>query len=213
MQKKDLELRVLEERKQLSSEIHDSISQMASALALHADTAQECFDDGDMASLNRELEVLGDQLRQMSRVLRDEMLSLRTSLSDSGDVEEVLEDALGRFRNLWDVEPRLHVNAEGPLPLSGQTRLQLMRIVNESLLNVMRHSRARNVDVTLSHRNGRALIDVVDDGVGFDVEEVAPERLGIRIMRERAESVGGSLEVVSDGEGTAVRMEIPVIRA
>ena len=166
-----------------------------------------------MASLNRELEVLGDQLRQMSRVLRDEMLSLRTPLSESGDAEEVLKDILERFRSLWDVEPRLHVNADGPLPLSGQTRLQLMRIVNESLLNVMRHSRARNVDVCLSRRNGCALIDIVDDGVGFDVGGVAPERLGIRIMRERAESVGGSLEVVSDGDGTAVRMEIPVVRS
>ncbi len=210
MQKKDLELRVLEERKQLGSEIHDSISQMASALALHADTAQECFEDGDMASLNRELEVLSDQLRQMSKVLRDEMLSLRAPLLDSGDVEELLADILGRFQGLWDIEAQLHVRAEGPLFLSGPTRLQLARIVNESLLNVMRHSRARRVDVYLSSRNGRGFVDIVDDGVGFNVGEVAPERLGIRIMKERAESVGGLLEVVSEGEGTAVRLDIPV---
>ena len=213
MQKKDLELRVLEERKQLSSEIHDSISQMASALALHADTAQECFDDGDMASLHRELEVLGDQLRQMSKVLRDEMLSLRTPLLDSGDVEEVLADILERFRSLWDVEARLHGKLEEPLLLSGPTRLQLARIANESLLNVMRHSRARHVDVYLSSRNGRGFVDIVDDGVGFSMADVAPERLGIRIMKERAESVGGSLEVVSEGEGTAVRLDIPVIHS
>lgn len=213
MEKKELDLRVLQERKQLSSEIHDSISQMASALALHADTAQVCFEDGDMPSLNRELKVLSDQLRQMSAVLRDEMLSLRTPLTDSGSVEEVLQGVLDRFRSLWDIDARLHANVGEPLPLSGYTRLQLVRIVNESLLNVMRHSRAHRVDLYLSRRNGCGVIDIVDDGTGFDLDSVAPERLGIRIMRERAESVGGSLEVASGSEGTTVRLEIPVMRA
>lgn len=213
MEKKELDLRVLQERKQLSSEIHDSISQMASALALHADTAQVCFEDDDMSSLNKELKVLSDQLRQMSTVLRDEMLSLRTPLIESGSVEEVLEGVLARFCNLWDIEARLHANVEDPLPLSGYTRLQLVRIVNESLLNVMRHSRARSVDIYLSRKNGHGIIDIVDDGTGFDLEAVAPERLGIRIMRERAESVGGSLEISSSDEGTTVRLEIPVMRA
>ena len=213
MEKKELDLHVLQERKQLSSEIHDSISQMASALALHADTAQVCFEDGDMPSLNKELKVLSDQLRQMSAVLRDEMLSLRTPLTDSGTIEEVLEDVLDRFRNLWDIDAHLHVGAEAPQPLSGHARLQLARIVNESVLNVMRHSRAQSVDIYLSRRNGCAIIAIVDDGMGFDPGNVAPERLGIRIMRERAESVGGSLEVASGSEGTTVRLEIPVMRA
>lgn len=213
MEKKELDLHVLQERKQLSSEIHDSISQMASALALHADTAQECFEDDDMSSLNTELHLLSDQLRQMSTVLRDEMLSLRTPLTEADDIEEVLDGILARFRNLWDIHAQLHVSLEGPVPLADHTRLQLVRIVNESLLNVMRHSRAHNVDVRLTRRNGYAIIEVADDGVGFDLSRVSPERLGIRIMRERAESIGGSLEVASTDEGTTVRMEIPVIRS
>lgn len=210
MQKKDLELNLLRERKQLSSEIHDSVSQMASALALHADTAQECFEDGDLPSLSKELHTLSDQLRQMTKVLRDEMLSLRTSFEVSDGTVKVLENALDRFQNFWDMHACLHVQTDSDIPLPGYARLQLARIVNESFLNIVRHSKANSVEVAVARRNGNVLIDIIDDGIGFDVESVPSDRLGLRIMKERTESVGGTLEVDSDTSGTAIRICLPV---
>ncbi len=210
-QKKELELSVLRERKQLSSEIHDSISQMASALALHADTAQECFEDEDMASLKKELRILSTQLRQMTKVLREEMLSLRTPIDEFNDATEIIKDILGRFQNLCDIESHLHIQ-DDPIQLSGAAQLNLARIVNESLLNVLRHSKARTLDIRIFRKNGHAEICIADDGIGFRPESVAPERLGIRIMKERAESVGGSLDITSDDDGTTVRISIPTTR-
>ncbi len=212
MQKKDLELRVLQERRQLGSEIHDSISQMASALALHADTAQECFEDDDRDSLKKELEILSDQLRQITKVLREEMLSLRTPITVSDNVIEALEEILARFRGVWEIDAELHADVETPPALSDHARLQLARIVNEGLLNVLRHSCAQSVDIHVARRNGHVSIDIIDNGIGFDVEHVPPERLGIRIMRERAESAGGTLKVMSGSDGTIVHMELPVMR-
>lgn len=208
MQKKELVLNVLKERKRLSSEIHDSISQMASALALRADIAQECFEEDDRASLQQELRYLSDHLRQMTKILREEMLSLRTPLDEVGSVTKIVEDAFARFQQVWDIESHLHVPDEDIL-LSGAAQLNVARIVNEALLNVMRHSKAKTVDVRVLRKNGDATIVIADDGIGFEMKHVAPERLGIRIMRERAESVGGSLEIVSDGGGTTVRVLIP----
>lgn len=210
-QKKELELSVLRERKQLSSEIHDSISQMASALALHADTAQECFEDEDMASLKKELRILSNQLRQMTKVLREEMLSLRTPIDESGDATEIIEDILDRFQSFWDIESHLHIQ-DNPIQLSGAAQLNLARIVNESLLNVLRHSKARTLGIHVFRKNGYVEICIADDGIGFQPESVAPERLGIRIMKERAESIGGSLDIASDGDGTTVRISIPMTR-
>ena len=86
MSKKDLELQMLEERKHLSSEIHDNISQMVSALAIRADIASSCLDDGDLDALRSEIDAIGVQARQVTKVLREEMLSLRTPIEGAGDV-------------------------------------------------------------------------------------------------------------------------------
>ena len=213
MQKKDLDLRVLRERKQLSSEIHDNISQMASALAIHADIAQECLDDGDVDGAKKELEALGDQSRQITKVLREEMLSLRTPVEVEGNLLAVLEGMLQRFSAQWDVDADLSLDCMEVPPITQYAMLQLIRIVNEALQNVLRHSRATAVRVVILRRACRVRIDVSDNGIGFDPDSVAPERLGIRIMRERAESVDGSLSVRSGLQGTTVSLELPISRS
>ena len=213
MQKKELELRVLRERKELSSEIHDNVSQMVSALAIHVDIAQDCLESQDLPALNEKLQVIGDQARKITKVLREEMLSLRTPIESSDSMVTDLEEVLARFQAQWNIAVRLVNHGDTPPVLSQYARLQLVRIVNESLQNVLRHARAHNVEVHISRRNGHALIDIIDDGIGFDVDEVPPERLGIRIMRERAESAEGRLFVQSNCHGSTVRVELPVIRS
>lgn len=212
MSKKDLELQMLQERKQLSSEIHDNVSQMVSALALRADIATSCLDEGDLLGLATELDSLASQARQATKMLREEMLSLRTPIEGTGDVVSDISEALARFEDQWGFEVEVDNQIEGEAVVSDYARLQLVRIVHECLQNILRHSRASAIEVTLARRNGKALISIRDDGVGFDVAAVAPERLGIRIMRERAVSAGGSLSVVSSAQGTTVFIEMPVAR-
>ncbi len=212
MQKKDLEFQVLRERKQLSSEIHDNVSQMVSALAIHADIAQDCFENDDHEMLGEKLKIITDQARQITKVLREEMLSLRTPIDSCESVTDVLSDILDRFNEQWDINVTFESAMDSPPKLSDYTRLQLVRIVNESLQNILRHARAHNVNVRMMRRNSHVRIDIVDDGVGFDIENVAPERLGIRIMRERAAAADGRLSVVSGCDGTTVSLEFPVVR-
>lgn len=212
MQKKDLELQMLRERKQLSTEIHDNVSQMISALAIRIDIAQECLIDNDAQGVASQLDELGIQARKITKILRDEMLSLRITVDSGEDLSSSINDILQRFREQWDIDVELQTAYEAPPRISSYAMLQLVRIVNEALQNVLRHARATLVKVVISRRNGHVVIKIADNGIGFDPDAVAPERLGLRIMRERAESADGALYVESDSGGTTITLELPVSR-
>ena len=211
MSKKDLELQMLRERKRLSSEIHDTVSQMVSALALHADIAAECLDEGDHAGAEKEMGVVADQARQITKILRQEMLSLREPIEGEGDLEADIVGILERFEAQWGCEVVFSKEGDAETIVSEYARLQLSRIVNECLQNVVRHARATSVSVRLRRENGSAVLTIADDGIGFDPASVAPERLGIRIMRERAASIGGSVSLESGDRGTTVAIKAPIM--
>ena len=211
MSKKDLELQMLRERKRLSSEIHDTVSQMVSALAIHADIADECLDEGDVAGAGKEIGVVADQARKITKILRQEMLSLREPIEGEGDLEEDIAGILQRFESQWGCTVSFSKVGDAETVVSEYVRLQLSRIVNECLQNVVRHARATSVEVTLQRENGSAVLEIADDGIGFDPSSVAPERLGIRIMHERAASIGGSVSLESGDQGTTVSIKAPIM--
>jgi signal transduction histidine kinase len=82
---------------------------------------------------------------------------------------------------------------------------------------VRKHAKATNVELAIQHRDGRLLLTVADDGRGFDPATRTPgefPRFGLPTMRERAESVGGRLDVESaPGRGTSIRLEVPIAEA
>lgn len=211
MSKKDLELQMLRERKRLSSEIHDTVSQMVSALAIHADIADECLDEGDVAGAGKEIGVVANQARKITKILRQEMLSLREPIEGEGDLEEDIAGILQRFESQWGCTVSFSKVGDAETVVSEYVRLQLSRIVNECLQNVVRHARATSVEVTLQRESGSAVLEIADDGIGFDPSSVAPERLGIRIMRERAASIGGSVSLESGDQGTTVSIKAPIM--
>lgn len=211
MSKKDLELQMLRERKRLSSEIHDTVSQMVSALAIHADIADECLGDGDAAGAESEIGIVADQARQITKVLRQEMLSLRESIEGEGDLEEDIVGILKRFESQWGCDVAFSKEHGAETVVSEYARLQLSRIVNECLQNIVRHAHAASVTVSLRRESGSAVLEIADDGIGFDPVGVAPERLGIRIMLERAASIGGSISFDSGDHGTTVSIKAPII--
>lgn len=203
MTKKDLELEILRERKRLSVEIHDNLSQMVSSLAMRSDTVQMCLEEGDYEAASAELDRLGEVSRQITKVLRDEMISLRAPTELDGSFAENVANALDRFETQWGLCTKLVVH-DDQIELSGHTALQLLRILNECLSNVLRHANAHSVTVELRKRGPKVELSVRDDGCGFDPASVAPERLGIRIMQERALAARGSVRIESGNQGTTV---------
>lgn len=202
--KKDLELEMLRERRRLSGEIHDNLSQMVSTLAMRADTALMCYEEGDHEAVRTELENLGAVSRSVTKILRDEMLSLRTPMKGSQDMAESVREQLERFQAQWGIRTELSLLSGNSYEVSAHTALQFTCILNESLSNVLRHAQATCVKVQLKANASRLEAVIEDDGKGFDTARVSPERLGIRIMQERAAAARGRVRIDSGPGGTTV---------
>jgi signal transduction histidine kinase len=141
--------------------------------------------------------------------LREEILGLRASVGEAQDIIGLLKEYLDRFHRQWGLDTRLNVHRlddkTGPLHLDLSSEVQLLRIVQEGLTNVRRHANAGQVVIAIEEGNQSLRIVIQDDGQGFNPEQVAPDRLGLRIMQERVHSVGGELRISSQiGRGTVL---------
>jgi signal transduction histidine kinase len=101
----------------------------------------------------------------------------------------------------------IKLSIEGDCPLSPEVQIAVYRIAQESLNNVFKYARATQVDVNLSISETTVRFETCDNGIGFDMTTVKPTSLGMRIMRERAETIGAKFQVTSQpGTGTCVEV-------
>jgi len=207
---KDAELMVLGERKRLASEIHDSISQYASALSISADTAQAAQAVDDYETLGRCLETIRDAARNLNQSIRDELLQLKMPLEEQYGLVKGIEQTLDRIGSQWGIETQFDCDdALVHIPLN--VELQLSRIVSECLSNVVKHARASRVKVDLGVLEDGVTVRVSDDGCGFKETDIASDRLGLRIMKERAAAIGGIVDIESNNVGTTVKVFVPFV--
>lgn len=127
---------------------------------------------------------------------------------------ESLPTALARLARKFTSETGVQVTLlpSASASLGAPVEFAFYRIAGEALANVRRHARARRVTMKLDVDEGRAELSVRDDGIGFTAAETK-DGFGLRGMRERAESLGGVLSVVSDESGTTVNAVIPTVHA
>lgn len=208
--KKATELQLLDERKRLSSEIHDNVSQLIGTLSLSAAAALASYDAGDDDAVRCDLERLEETGSKVMRILRDEMLSLRIPLERTDGLIMGMRECLRHFEANWNIPVDFQVRVSNePLVVSLQTSLQLTRILNECLSNVLKHAEATSVRVAVEESARCLTMSVEDDGRGFDPQAVSPERLGLKIMHERTAAAGGTLTIISGAAGTTVCVDIP----
>jgi signal transduction histidine kinase len=204
----ELLLATAAEPARLARDLHDSVVQTLYGISLGAGTAAELLHgnpDHAEASLAwiKETAAAGlTDLRGIILRLRPETLvgaGLATALQS---VFETLHNAPGRAG--WG----LQLDAD-PV-VSPRVEEALYRIALEALGNAARHAEASQVTVRLAGDDNQVVLEVSDDGVGFTPERPLPGRLGLRSMRERAELLGGTLDIRSaPGAGTLVRAAIP----
>jgi signal transduction histidine kinase len=149
--------------------------------------------------------------------VREYIVGARTGLSANDGFLAALETYRLRFgeasgiRVDLDVQPGLTAQSLDPM-----VEAQLLRIIQEALTNVRKHARAHSVEIHLGAREGWAEAVVQDDGAGFDpalLESAAGQRFGLRLMKERADEVGGGVRISSaPGSGTRVTISVPLRR-
>lgn len=207
---RDHELSVVEERHRLARELHDAVSQKLFSLRLSA-SAVATLVETDPARARDELKRVQALASEALGELRSVIWELRPAeLADDGFVA-VLKQHVQVLDRIHD--PEVLWCARCVPHLDDDRAAVVVRIAQEALHNALRHAQPKRVTVTLSCRDGGgALLEVADDGIGFDVADVerTSRRLGLGSMRDRARDAGGELTIRSSpGDGTTVRLELP----
>jgi signal transduction histidine kinase len=205
------ELSVMEERNRIARELHDAVSQKLFSIRLTAEAAVVNM-PRDPAKAAADLATV----RRLAAEAAEEVSSIVVGLRPVDLAGDGLDVALRKQAELLDRVHAADVRFTGSaIPRLRTEREQtLYRIAQEALHNALRHAEPTRVEVKLSARNGSVVLEVVDDGSGFDPETAAAaaRRLGLASMRERARAAGGLLTVRSRrGGGTTVRVEVPAL--
>ena len=195
-----------EERTRIARDLHDRIGQSLAYLAFELDRIVKA--DANGKPVTTQLASLRHDVRGVVGEVRDTLYDLRTDVTDSQDVTQILQGFLDRVEARSDLRTRLDATVTGRLPLLQER--ELWRIAQEAVTNVERHARASQVVVTWQSDGTHAVLLVVDDGVGFPEGRAGRlDSYGVMGMRERAASIGATLDVRgTPGVGTTVRCEV-----
>lgn len=198
-----------EERSRLARDLHDGPIQRLTTLDLKLERARLRSARGDVETSEGLLDDVQDGIRQEVHGLRRVMAQLRPPVLDERGLEAALVDLVEGVASESDLQ--CDVRASIPGRLDRTTETVLYRVAQESLRNVVKHAGARNVQVMLAATNGTTVLEVRDDGVGFDpASDRSSHHLGLIAMRERVELGGGVMRLSSrPGRGTRVRVEVP----
>jgi signal transduction histidine kinase len=205
------DLAASEERARLARELHDSVTQALFSMTLQT-RAAELLLQRDPAAAAEKLA----SLRDLQRDALAEMRSLIFELRPSGIAERGLVHALRTHAAAIEGRIGLPVTFETTLPaepsgLTLEIEEAVYRIAQEALHNVVRHARARRVELRLTRDDHDLRLSVTDDGLGFDPDAVPPGHLGLDGMRSRAERLGGSLRIeTAPGAGTRLSVRVPL---
>lgn len=205
-------LAMAEERLRIAREMHDGLAQVLAYVNTKAQVVKEYLRQNKTESAAGQLEQLAAAAREVYTDTREGIAALRTKVGPDRSLPQAVEDFVSRWQDQSGIQGELR--ADGELRLTPIAELQLLRIIQESLSNVRKHSGASTARVDLRQGNEHIEVLVEDDGRGFDLASRSRgglPRFGLAIMRERAESIAASFEIDSaPQQGTRVRVRVPV---
>lgn len=200
-----------DERRALHAELHDQVGANLSALRLELDVAARLLSRNESGSAAQHLGSAREVATRTAAMARDLMAELRPpALDDYG-----LVAALRTFAEAQSVRLALPIDVTGEDPAprpSLRVEGALFRIAHEAVINAARHASATRITIDVDEADGRVILTVADDGVGFDLAQpgVGPDHWGLRNMRERARAIGGVLRIeTAPGAGTRVVADAP----
>ncbi|MGD6777845.1 sensor histidine kinase [Sutcliffiella horikoshii] len=208
----DLENRIQEivsqERNRLARELHDSVSQQLFAASMLMSALTETRGEtGTDNNETKQLRLVEEMIHQSQLEMRALLLHLRPVALKGKTLQEGAEELLVELIQkvpmsiTWKIER---------FSIDKGVEDHLFRILQETLSNTLRHSKANAVEVLLIQRENFIILRVVDDGIGFDVEQARAGSYGLQNMHERAVELGGTLKIVSvENEGTRLEVKVP----
>lgn len=206
---KSLQEIVVQERNRLARELHDSVSQQlfaASMMMSAINESQAALDE----KVKKQLHLVENMIQQSQLEMRALLLHLRPVALKGKSLLEGIEELLEELKLKVPMEISWKVEN---FKLDKGVEDQLFRILQESVSNTLRHSKANQLQVMLIKRDNNVILRVVDDGVGFDVNRVKTGSYGLQNMEERALEIGGTMKIISlPNEGTRLEVKVPILR-
>ena len=205
----EMEAAVSQERLYIARELHDSIAQSLAFLKIQVQLMRDAVGAGDPAQIQSVLEEIDTGVRESYGDVRELLLHFRTR-TNAEDIEPALASTLRKFEHQSGVKALLSMQGHG-IPLSPDLQIQALHIVQEALSNIRKHARASFVRLDVQQQPAWRL-EVKDDGIGFDSDNntLDETHVGLRIMKERAQRIGATLEIHSTrGQGSSIILTLP----
>jgi len=204
------QLAVSQERNRMARELHDTLAHSLSGVIVQLEAAEALW-DVNLAGARKMVEQVHQSARSGLTEVRRALNSLRaSSLEDLGlalAISDLAESVAARTDMQLNLEVADHIENIPP-----EVEQCMYRVAQEALANVARHSKATSLHVSLTRPDGHLILSIQDDGQGFDSNNVDNTRYGLKGLRERAEMIGGTLNIETKlHHGTTVQFAVPLL--
>lgn len=200
---------LVEERHRIARELHDSVSQQLFAAMMLLSALNEQSQKDATPAVQKQLKLVENIVNESQSEMRALLLHLRPTQLEGKSLKVGIEQLLKELTAKVPIEVRWEI---ADISLKKGIEDHLFRIVQELLSNTLRHSKASLLEVRLAVVDQVAILKVVDDGIGFNVDDVTQGSYGLQNMRERVEEFGGTIKIISfPNQGTSVEIKIPLV--
>jgi signal transduction histidine kinase len=206
---------ILQERQRMAQEIHDTLAQGFTSIVMQLEAADQALAE-DVSGAQRHLQTANETARANLAEARRLVMALQPEQLETATLPDALSREAARWEKSTSINTVFSVTGE-PVPIHPEIEVTLLRAMQEGLTNIRKHAQASEIVVTLSYMDKEVALDVQDDGLGFDPQDLqnspgqGGDGFGLLAMRQRAESIGGSVIVESSpGEGTTLVVQLPI---
>ncbi len=201
---------VQEERRRISRELHDRVLQLLTTIQLRSEL---CLNElkSKPEQLERELKTIAEAAHKAATEIRSLLLEKQVVHLAAGSLERRLKDEMEIFRARTGLKLEFECAIDAH-DLPYEVEQELYFALREGIINAIRHSRASELNLSLTQNQTTCCVDLRDNGVGFDKSSVVSGGgFGLKGMRERIEKVGGHLAIeTAPGKGTCITIEVPL---
>ncbi|NIP23273.1 MAG: histidine kinase, partial [Phycisphaerae bacterium] len=202
------ELAIAKERTRLARDLHDSVAQTLYGLTLQAEAASRKLTAGKSEEVKRYLNEIQSDAQQTLQETRLLIFELRPPILERSGLAAALKARLETVEARSGLE--MHLDVEEITGLIPEVETGLYRIAQEALNNAARYANADQLNVFLAQKNGVVILEIADNGIGFDISAVPAGSVGLQGMAERVEQMNGRLTIeTSPNQGTKIHVEVP----
>lgn len=206
---------IIEERERIAGELHDGLAQVLGYVSTKASAVRVLMEQNQLKAAEKQLEQLETAAQELFVDVREAILSLKLSGEAGAGLVESIRAYSGQFTRLSGIVVMVEAEPKAArLVLPPETELQLLRIVQEALTNIRKHSGANRATIRVKARPENLELSIQDNGAGFDPRHGQPADetgYGLVSMHSRARSIGAELQVeAAPGQGTRIQILLPL---